>query len=98
MRRTGEGLKLADGWSHEVRDGYFYYQTKVEPGTAVPFFSGIVVPRRWKEERTGMAFELCVSAQAMEADYLESGQKLLFTEEPEEEWLFQPGSLQAMSD
>ena len=48
-------------------DGWYYYETRVDPGTKLQFFKGVKLPCDWDNVTADKNFDIIVTAQASEA-------------------------------
>lgn len=73
--RSGGGLKGLDDsmirfnnkkWK-KGDDGWYYYESKVDPGTKLPFFESVKIPCDWDNGTADKRFDIIVTAQCSEA-------------------------------
>lgn len=68
-----ENINVGEEWVLST-DGYYYYQNKVEKSTEaqdVVLFDTVVIPELWGNEVADLAFEIEVTAEAIQADNFE---------------------------
>lgn len=61
-------LDIQSGWTHSS-DGYYYYNSIVQPGSSTePVFTKVTIPAEWGNEIAGKTFSMTLSADLIQSD------------------------------
>lgn len=59
-----------DDWK-KANDGYFYYKAKMSAGNTATLFSEVEIPATWGNAYAGASFNIVLTAEAIQADYID---------------------------
>ncbi len=70
IQELKSGIRFSDGWV-EGETEFWYYQKKVSPGSVIPVYEEVTIPKSWNNDIAEKIFTIEVSAEAVRSDHLE---------------------------